>query len=248
MRLRLLILALSAIPALSSAANAAGIDRDSILTDAPAAPDKGTIRVTGGGIGQAGTETGSTNQSSVSGNILWAPLEGLSMDVGAFFQSGNSGPSARIRYQLLSQARFGIDMSAGVRFKTVGFNPNQGEVEFLLLAGRRFGNLELTLNGVFGVETGPGGGKDAEVKFFGGYHLTDNLKLGIDSRLQAEVGDEENKPVGTPTTRDFDLTTGPAISWMVMPRLQLQGLVGMFMPKGTNLTAPGGVVQASFDF
>ena len=40
-----------------------------------------------------------------------------------------------------------------MRFKTVGFHPDEGEVEFLLAAGRRFGRFEVVVNGVFGVET-----------------------------------------------------------------------------------------------
>jgi hypothetical protein len=50
------------------------------------------------------------------------------------------------------------------------------------------------------------------------------------------------------TGRDYDLTTGPAISWLVMKNLQLQALVGVAQPKKSNITAPVGVLSASIDF
>jgi hypothetical protein len=193
---------------------------------------------------------------------MWVPVENLAGDVGMYWQVGANGPSARVRYQILSQSITGIDVSAGARFKTVGFNPNQGEVELLLLAGRRFGNIELVLNGVFGFETGGENGKDAEAKAFAGYRFNENLRAGMDGRIQVEVGEEEAAapPVlggpATPTGRGYDLTVGPAVSWIVarnlggdmFHNLQLQGLVGVAQPKHTDMTAAVGIVSASIDF
>jgi len=109
------------------------------------------------------------------------------------------------------------------------------------------------VNGVFGLETGGENGKDVEAKGFVGWRLTQAIRAGVDARLQAEVGDEEAAlpPVGTPPTpavRDYDLTVGPTVSWMVTPTIQLQALVGLAQPKKTNLTTGVGVVYASIDF
>jgi hypothetical protein len=235
-------------------ARAAGIDRDGLLSEAPATPDKGTVRVTAGSLGQASTDTGVPGQSSVSGSVLWAPFESFAGDVGVYWQPGPnlSGPSARVRYQFLSQERFGLDLAGGVRFKTTSFqHPTgtnaTGEVEFLVAAGRRFGQFELVLNGVFGVEIGGGSGKDVEIKSFAGWRFSDQLRAGVDSRLQAEVGDEESG--ATPKIgRDFDFTAGPAVSWMLTRQINVQALVGVIMPKGTNVTSPVGMLAASFDF
>lgn len=234
----------------ASAASAQGLDRDTLLTDAPAVPAVGTVRVTGMGVATQNTDNGATptGSSSVTGNIGWTPVANLNADVGAYFQVGAQGPAARIRYQFLNQFAHGLDMSGGVRFKTVGFHPDQGEVEFLVAAGRRFGHLELVLNGVFGVETGGGGGKDAEVKAFGGWRFNESVRAGMDGRLQAEVGDTEQAPAGTNTGRDYDLTAGPAVSWMITRAIQLQALVGVAQPKKSNNTSPVGQVSASFDF
>lgn len=233
-----------------TALHAQGLDRDTLLTDAPAVPAKGTVRVTGGATGTTqtddGTDTGH-NISRVSGNIQWTPVEHLAGDVGVALQIGASGPSARLRYQILSQERVGIDLAAGARFKTVGFHPDRGEVEFLVAAGRRFGAIELVLNGVFGFETGGASGKDVEVKGFAGYRFNDAVRAGLDGRIQTEVSDEENV-VKPPGIRDYDLVAGPAVSWLVTRAIQVQALVGVAQPKKTDITSPVGLVAASFDF
>jgi hypothetical protein len=229
-----------------------GLDRDTLLTDAPATPDQGTVRVSGYTAGQGATAAGADATGSVTGSIGWTPLTHFSGDVGVFYQggpAGGSGPSARVRYQFLSQNAVGVDMSAGARFKTVSFShpTKNGELEFLVAAGRRLGRFDLALNGVFGMETGGGSGKDVEVKGFAGYRLTEALRAGVDSRLQAEVGD--TGPAATPKVgRDFDLTVGPAVSWLVLRTLQLQALVGAGAPKGSTRTVAVGLLAAALDF
>jgi hypothetical protein len=231
------------------AARAKGIDRDSLLTDAPAVPAQGTLRVSGGATATQNTDNGATptGSSSITGSIGWTPVQNLHVDVGAYAQVGASGPAARVRYQFLSQSSFGLDLAGGLRFKTVGFHPDKGELEMLIAAGRKFGKFELVLNGVFGVETGGEQGKDIELKGFAGYRFTETVRAGLDSRLQTEVQDEAH-PAQPSQGRDYDFTAGPAVSWMLTRTIQLQALMGMAQPKKTNVTAPVGVISASFDF
>jgi hypothetical protein len=237
--------------AFASAASAEGLDRDTLLTDAPAVPPVGTVRIAGAGVA---TEKSDSSSSSFTGTVGWTPFQNLHGDVGAYFQSGAQGPAARVRYQILNQFAHGLDLAGGVRFKTVGFHPDQGEVEFLLAAGRRFGRFEVVLNGVFGAETGGQNGKDVEAKAFAGWRFNEAVRAGIDGRLQAEVADEAS-PVVTPggppavaSVRDYDLTAGPTVAWMVTRTLQVQGLVGVAQPKKTDKTSPVGVIYASIDF
>jgi len=240
-----------AILLISSAAAAQGLDRDTLLTDAPAVPSAGTVRLTGGVTGTSDSAGVGNVQGQALGTaaIQWSIFDRFAADVSAYFQVGQQGPSARVRYQILKQADYGLDLAGGVRFKTVGFHPDQGEVELFFAAGRTFGRFELVLNAVIGFETAEGGGKDGEVKAFAGYRLGESVRVGIDERLQAELGDdEEDTDAQVPGTRDYDLTVGPALSWLVTRQVQLQALVGMAQPKKTNLTAPIGVVQVSFDF
>ena len=251
-------LALFALAFAAGAARADGLDRDTLLTDSPAVPNAGTVRVTGGATGSSSDATstgGNTGTSGISGSVGWTPIANVSGDVGAYTQIGASGGvSARARYQILSQSSAGIDLSAGVRFKTVSWHASSaprtdsnGEIEMLVAAGRRFGKFELVLNGVFGVETGGGGGKDIEAKGFAGWRFNEAVRAGLDSRLQAEVSDTENTGAA-PTGRDYDLTAGPAVSWMVTRTVQVQALLGVAQPKKTDLTTPVGVVSASIDF
>jgi len=72
----------------ASAASAQGLDRDTLLTDAPAVPPKGTVRVAGTGVA---TEKTDSSSSSFTGTIGWSPIENLHADVGAYFQSGDQG-------------------------------------------------------------------------------------------------------------------------------------------------------------
>ena len=118
--------------AFASAASAQGLDRDTLLTDAPAVPPVGTVRLAGAGVA---TEKSDSSSSSLTGSVGWTPIQNLHGDVGAYFQSGAQGPAARVRYQLLNQFAHGLDLAGGMRFKTVGFHPDQGEVEFLLRVG-----------------------------------------------------------------------------------------------------------------
>src|SRR5439155_658016 len=129
---------LAMLLAFASAASAEGLDRDTLLTDAPAVPAVGTVRVTGAGVATQNTDNGATRtrSSSFTGSIGWTPIANLHGDVGAYFQVGAQGPAARIRYQLLNQFSHGLDLATGIRFKTVGFHPDRGEVEFLLAGGR----------------------------------------------------------------------------------------------------------------
>jgi hypothetical protein len=249
-------LALLAVALAAGVARADGIDRDTLLTDAPAVPNQGTVRITGGAIGSGDSSAANTTgRSGISGSIGWTPIQNLSGDVGAYSQVGaNGGVSARVRYQFLSQAKSGVDLSGGVRFKTVSWHASaspatdsNGEVEFLVAAGRRFGKFELVLNGAFGLETGAGSGKDVEAKGFAGYRFTDEVRAGLDSRFQTEVSDQAGG-VKVAGTRDYDLTAGPAVSWLLLKNVQLQALVGVAQPKKTAITTPVGVISASFDF
>src|SRR2546430_9000164 len=149
--------------AFASAASAEGLARDTLLTDAPAVPAVGTVRLTGAGVATQNTDNGATptGSSSFTGSIGWTPIANLHGDVGAYFQVGAQGPAARIRYQLLNQFSHGLDLATGIRFKTVGFHPDQGEAEFLLAAARPFRRFAVVLNRVFGVGAGGQEGEDA---------------------------------------------------------------------------------------
>src|SRR2546423_7248855 len=81
--------------AFASAASAEGLDRDTLLTDAPAVPPVGTVRIAGAGVA---TEKSDSSSSSLTGSVGWTPIQNLHADVRAYFQAGAQGPAARIPY------------------------------------------------------------------------------------------------------------------------------------------------------
>jgi hypothetical protein len=232
---------------------AAGLDRDTLLTEAPAVPNAGTVRITGGANGQpsGAADTGTTG--GVSAAILWAPFDRIAGDVGLYLQGPDSGPTVRVRVQILKQRDVGLDLAIGARFKELGFfkkedggTPN-GEFEYLLALGKSFGRLDAMLDGVIGFEAG-GPGSDLEGKAFVGYRVLQDLRVGADFRLQAEYKDENGykKP---DFANDCDLFTGAAGSLLVMnDKLQLQALLGIAKPKGSPTISPGGLLAVSLDF
>src|SRR3989442_10544195 len=117
----------AAVAAFSSAASAEGLDRDTLLTDAPAVPAVGTVRLTGAGVATQNTDNGATptGSSSFMGSIGWTPIANLHGDRGAYFQVCGQGPAARIPYHLLNQFSHGLDLATGIRSKTDGVHPDQ---------------------------------------------------------------------------------------------------------------------------
>jgi hypothetical protein len=227
-------------------ARASGLDRDPLLTEAPATPDRGTVRVSGDALGQGANAGATEPASSVTGALLWAPVQRFAADVGlSYWQGGSSGPSVRARFQILSQETDGLDLAVGARYKSTGFTPASGEVELLVAAGRSYGRWDVILNAVYGHETG-GPGQDLETKFFAGARLVESLRLGVDARVQAEFVDENG--VKVPHSEDVDLIAGPTVAWRVTPQLQLQGLVGVGKPRGVTQLGPAGLLMASYDF
>jgi hypothetical protein len=245
-RVPLLVLAVSA------AANAAGLDRDTLLTEAPAVPNSGTVRISGTANGQPTGAADGGSTGGLTGNIMWAPIDRVAGDVGLYLQGPDGGPTVRLRVQLLKKADVGFDLAIGARFKEFGFfkketgTPN-GEFEYLLAAGTSFGRLDAMLNAVIGFEAG-GPGSDLEGKAFVGYRFLPELRAGFDGRIQAEYKDEN----GTKTpdfTNDVNLDAGPAVSWLLFhDRLQLQAVAGVAKPRGVGSLNPGGLLAASFDF
>src|SRR6185503_15973893 len=139
----------------------------------------------------------------------------------------------------------------GTRYKWLGFtiNPNvgghRGELEFLVAGGRKFGALDVALNAVVGFEVGENG-KDAELKGLVGYNLWEGLRLGVDTRVQAEFQD----PTGVKVpdfTNDVSLIGGPSVSWLGTPKVEVQALAGGFKARGDPAVRYGGQLLLAID-
>src|SRR2546430_17650015 len=79
-------LAVFLVLAAATQARAAGIDRDSLLSEAPAVPDKGTVRISGGATGTSSDQgvNNTPGQANITGTIAWTPIQNLSGDVGMY--------------------------------------------------------------------------------------------------------------------------------------------------------------------
>lgn len=223
---------------------AQSLDRDALLTEAPATPAAGTWRATAEGGGQAQSNS-ADGSATISGTLLWAPVRRLAADVGAYAQTGQSGPSARVRVQILEQEGQAIDLAVGARWKAVGFFQEAGELETLIALGRSFGQLDVVLNLVWGFEL-DGPGMDAELKALIAWRFDDAWRLGVDVRVQAEVHNETGWT--SPGNLGTNLIAGPEVSWMVLPKLQLQALVGVAKPQGITTAGFAGLLSVAFDF
>lgn len=250
---RIALVALVAGALGSYRANASGLDRDSLLTEAPAVPNAGTVRVSAGANGQPTGAADSGSTGGISGNVLWAPFSRVALDVGLYAQGADSGPTLRLRIQILKKEDVGLDLAIGARFKKFGFFKKEGggapngEFEYLLAVGHSFGPIDAMLDAVIGFEAG-GPGSDLEGKAFVGYHLMRTLRVGADARVQGEYKNENGykKP---DLTNDVDIIAGPAVSWLVLnDKLQLQALAGVAKPKGAANASPGGLLALAFDF
>ena len=225
----------------TSLAHAEGLDRDSLLTEAPATPERGNVRIALSG----NTSWVAAIGGGISGTAMWTPFTHFSADVSGYWQDGNAGPSLRARYQLLSQAVHGFDLALSARYKSVGFDPRNGELEGLVGLGRRFGRVGTMLNLVAGHELA-GPGFDVELKALVDYQVMDALRIGLDGRVQAEVHDELGWK-SPAFTDDVALVGGAVIAWFPIPALQLQLLAGATHPRGSTV-GPTARLLASFDF
>jgi hypothetical protein len=229
--------------ALAPNARAQMLDVDGLLVEASAVPQPGTVRVFANGGGQtAAADTEGT--ANVAGSVMWVPLRGLAGDVGAYYQTGSSGPSVRLRYQLLDQDRAGVNLSLGARYKSVGFaGEGSGEVEALLALGRSWGRLDTALNLVWGWELNDPG-MDAEIKLLVGWRFTDNLRAGVEARAQCEVHDEDGWK--GPQMLQTDLRGGATAFWRIARPVTVQLLLGAGKPVGVH--GAGFLALGAFSF
>lgn len=122
-------------------------------------------------------------------------------------------PTVGGRVQALNQEGQGIDMSAGVFYKPEGFTEGEGEIEAVMAFGRRFGNLGLIANLVYGQDP-EARERDGEVRLAGMYSATSRMELGLDSRMRFDLGTEQDK-LEEEGGAEYDLIAGPMIAYVL---------------------------------
>jgi hypothetical protein len=110
-------------------------------------------------------------------------------------------PSIAGRAQFLRQARHGVDGSVTVFFKTEGFTEAEGEIETFLSLGRRFENLTVIADLVYGQDP-EGNERDGEVHA-AVFHQAGWLMYGLDSRVRFAIGTQHGRAATTEPVVDF---------------------------------------------
>jgi hypothetical protein len=161
------------------------------------------------------------------------------------------GPTGYVKAQFLRQSAHGVNMAVAINVKKIGFSrvtdtyPNGGEMEGQVLVDRRLGGLVLAFNAVFGKSfTAPD--SDTEAKLAIGYHVLDNLLVGVDSITRIDTSFDGGPHDGT---RYVEFSGGGMITWKVW-NVALSALGGvaapMHAPLGYSGVGPMGMVQAVY--
>ena len=161
------------------------------------------------------------------------------------------GPTGYVKVQFLRQSVHGVNMAIAVNVKKIGFSrvsdtsPNGGELEGQVLLDRRWGNVVLAFNGVFGKSfTAPD--SDAEAKLALGYQALPNLMIGVDSITRVDTSFDGGPHDGT---RYIEFSGGGMVTWKVW-NIGLSALGGvaapMHTPVGVTGVGPTGMLQAVY--
>jgi hypothetical protein len=122
-------------------------------------------------------------------------------------------PSVAGRVQLLRQERHGVDGALTVFFKTEGFTETEGEIETFASIGRRFQQVTLIGDLVYGQDP-EGNERDGEIHA-AALHQWSRVMVGLDSRVRFAIGTQHGHAATTEPVFDFmggpvaTVATGP---------------------------------------
>lgn len=143
---------------------------------------------------------------------VWGPIAAT---VGAVYTTKQEfAPTVGVRVQALNQEHHFIDLSIGGYYKPEGFTELEGEIEFVLSVGRRFGRLSTFANVVFGQDP-DAAERDGELRLAALYEITTPLQVGLDSRFRFDIGSGEGKE--RESGGEYDLVVGPTASYALGP-------------------------------
>ncbi len=226
-------------------ANINTMDRFFPLSESAATPPTDVRAQTSGSATEGGSGVG--DSYGVSQRVEMTVLEHLSLRAGGELRMGTGkgfSPEVQAKYQFLSQAAHGLNASAGLRYKQIGFASDGGEAEVFLAAGKRWGQLLGTANFVAGT-----GVSKREADLEGhvglGYLLGEKLIVGVNTRFQQEVVDEPGEVKGT--GREFEMLTGGLAGYSWGP-VELSALAGWYFPRKTMTSGPLAMLQLGLNF
>ena len=143
-------------------------------------------------------------------------------------------PSVGGRVQVLRQEAHGIDGALTVFFKTEGFTEPEGEIETFISVGRRFGQLAVLANVVYGQDP-EGNERDGEARF-AAYRQSGRFLVGVDSRVRFAIGTPHGH--AALTEPKFDVAAGPVATFATGPlALFAEAGPSAFQLNGSDLRA-----------
>jgi hypothetical protein len=137
--------------------------------------------------------------------------------------NGQVQPHVGLRVRILSQEKSGIDFAAAVFYRLERFTDDEGLVQGLVAAGRRFGPLNLLMHAAYGQDP-EGDDREGEVALAGLFALSSQVELGLENHLRFDLFSDDPKR-RTRRDAEYDLTIGPLAQWAIGP-VALLGQVG----------------------
>ncbi len=128
---------------------------------------------------------------------------------------GDMRPQLGARFQLLNQAKYGLDMGVGFMFREDRFGAEDGLFQGALSIGRRFDHVSAVANVVYG-QDGEGDDHEGEVHLAVLADVARHFHVGIDSRATRALAstDPRRAQLGTPTGT---LIAGPLAAFTYGP-------------------------------
>jgi hypothetical protein len=137
--------------------------------------------------------------------------------------NGQVQPHVGMRVRILSQEKSGIDLAAALFYRLERFTADEGLVQGVLAAGRRFGPLNLLMHAAYGQDP-EGDDREGEVALAGLVEASSAVQVGIENHIRFDLFSDDPKRQMR-NDSEYDLTVGPLAQWSLGP-LALLGQVG----------------------
>jgi hypothetical protein len=129
--------------------------------------------------------------------------------------NGQVQPHLGLRLRILSQEKSGIDFAAAVFYRLDRFTDDEGIVQGLVAAGRRFGVFNLLMHAAYGQDP-EGDDREGEVALAGLFALSSRVQLGLENHLRFDLFSDDPKR-RMRRDAEYDLTVGPLAQWALGP-------------------------------
>lgn len=223
---RVVVLSMMTLAALEARADQRVVSFDNVLTEAAVVPTQGTKRFALG-AGGLGLETGTARASF---SALWAFKGPLAAMASAVYEGGALAPSLALRWQLMAQEKWGVNLATSLRYKAVGFDPKGSELELGAALGRQIGALSLVGNLVVGHGFAELEAADVELHSSALWSFSARVTAGIDARGRSEIEPDKIEVNGLA----WDVLAGPTVAVAVGP-MRLQAIAGYGAGRGLQL-------------